>query len=131
MKTWLIVLLLALVPLRTLAIEEPDHQVVQRLGPVELRDYAPYVVAQVLIQDSAERAGNQAFPILAGYIFGRNKGERRLDMTAPVTQAAAPVTLEMTAPVTQAAAPGGFIVQFVLPKGVTLDNAPEPLDKRV
>ncbi|MBN8488211.1 MAG: heme-binding protein [Burkholderiales bacterium] len=131
MKTWLIVLLLALVPLRTLAIEEPDHQVVQRLGPVELRDYAPYVVAQVLIQDSAERAGNQAFPILAGYIFGRNKGERRLDMTAPVTQAAAPVTLEMTAPVTQAAAPGGFIVQFVLPKGVTLDNAPEPLDQRV
>jgi hypothetical protein len=37
----------------------------------------------------------------------------------------------MTAPVTQTAAPGGYIVQFVLPKGVTLESAPEPLDPRV
>ena len=37
----------------------------------------------------------------------------------------------MTAPVTQAAAPGGMRVQFVLPKGVTLESAPEPLDPRV
>jgi SOUL heme-binding protein len=48
-----------------------------------------------------------------------------------VTQAAVPVKLEMTAPVTQAAAPGGFLVQFVLPKGVTAASAPEPLDTRV
>jgi hypothetical protein len=52
-------------------------------------------------------------------------------MTAPVTQAAVPVKLEMTAPVTQTAAPGGFLVQFVLPKGVTVASAPEPLDARV
>jgi hypothetical protein len=52
-------------------------------------------------------------------------------MTAPVTQAAAPVKLEMTAPVTQSPAPGGYLVQFVLPKGVTLASAPEPLDPRV
>jgi hypothetical protein len=52
-------------------------------------------------------------------------------MTAPVTQAAVPVKLEMTAPVTQSAAPGGFLVQFVLPKGVTAASAPEPLDARV
>jgi hypothetical protein len=37
----------------------------------------------------------------------------------------------MTAPVTQTAAPGGFRVQFVLPRGVTLASAPEPLDARV
>jgi len=37
----------------------------------------------------------------------------------------------MTAPVTQAAAPGGFRVQFVLPTGVTVASAPEPLDARV
>ena len=52
-------------------------------------------------------------------------------MTAPVTQTAAPMKLEMTAPVTQSAAPGGYLVQFVLPKGVTLDNAPEPIDQRI
>jgi hypothetical protein len=98
---------------------------------VEIRQYAPYVVAEVLVTGPADAAGNQAFPILAGYIFGKNKGEKKFAMTAPVTQAAAPVKLEMTAPVTQTTAPGGFVVQFVLPKGVTLESAPEPLDPQV
>jgi hypothetical protein len=39
--------------------------------------------------------------------------------------------MAMTAPVTQAAVPGGMRVQFVLPDGVTLESAPEPLDPRV
>ena len=79
----------------------------------------------------AAEAGNQGFPILAGYILEKNKGERKFAMTAPVTQSAEPVKLEMTAPVTQSAVPGGFLVQFVLPKGVTVASAPEPLDARV
>ncbi|MDQ2780428.1 MAG: heme-binding protein, partial [Pseudomonadota bacterium] len=65
------------------------------------------------------------------YIFGKNKGARKLEMTAPVTQSVAPVKLEMTAPVTQAVAAGGYLVQFVLPKDVTLDSAPEPIDPKV
>ncbi len=79
----------------------------------------------------ADKAGSQAFPILAGYIFGKNKGDKKFEMTAPVTQAAASVKLGMTAPGTQAAADGGYMVQFVLPKGVTLASAPEPIDPRV
>ena len=51
-------------------------------------------------------------------------------MTAPVTQMAALVKIKMTAPVTQAAVPGGMRVQFVLPEGVTLESAPEPLNAR-
>ncbi|MBC7436296.1 MAG: heme-binding protein [Bdellovibrionales bacterium] len=113
------------------ATEEPDYQVVRKLQEVELRQYAGYAVAEVLVPGPAEEAGNLAFPILAGYIFGKNKGERKLAMTAPVTQAAEPVKLQMTSPVTQAPAPGGFRVQFVLPKGVTAASAPEPLDPRV
>ena len=119
-------------PLWSHAIEEPDYEVMRKLGEqVELRQYAPHVVAEVVLQASADDAGNQAFPILAGYIFGKNKGERKFAMTAPVTQSAVPVTMAMTAPVTQSAAPGGMRVQFVLPKGVTLESAPEPLDPRV
>lgn len=64
----------------------------------------------------ADDAGNRAFPILAGYIFGKNKGERKLAMTAPVTQSAGP---------------DGILVQFVLPKDINMDNAPLPLDARV
>jgi hypothetical protein len=113
------------------ATEEPDYQVTRELAGIELRQYAAYAVAEVTVPGPAGEAGNQAFPILAGYIFGKNKGERKFAMTAPVTQAAAPVKLEMTAPVTQTTAPGGFLVQFVLPKGVTAVSAPEPLDARV
>lgn len=113
------------------ATEEPDYQVVRAFAGIEVRQYAAYTVAEVVVAGPAGDAGNQAFPILAGYIFGKNKGEKKFAMTAPVTQAAVPVKLEMTAPVTQSAAPGGFLVQFVLPKGVTVASAPEPLDARI
>jgi hypothetical protein len=132
MPRHLLLFLLAAMPLWSHAIEEPDYEVVRKFENVELRQYAPYVVAEVVLEATADEAGNQAFPILAGYIFGKNKGEKKFAMTAPVTQTAAPVKMEMTAPVTQAAvAGGGMRVQFVLPKGVTLESAPEPLDPRV
>jgi hypothetical protein len=115
----------------THAIEEPAYIVTGMIGDVVVRQYAPYVVAEVLVAGSATEAGNKAFRILASYIFGRNKGERKLAMTAPVTQAAAPLKFRMTAPVIQNAAPGGYLVQFVLPRGVSLDDAPEPIDQRI
>jgi hypothetical protein len=153
MKRFVLLCLIALMPAFSHAIEEPDFTVVKKIGAVEVRQYAPYVVAEVIVNASADDAGNQAFPILAGYIFGKNKGEKKMAMTAPVIQSTAPVIqstapviqstapviqspapptkMEMTAPVTQAAVPGGFLVQFVLPKTVSLVNAPEPLDARV
>jgi len=119
-------------PLGAGAVEEPDYAVQRSLAQdVEIRQYAPYVVAEVRVQATAGDAGSVAFPILAGYIFGKNKGERRMAMTAPVTQTAEPVKMAMTAPVTQTPADGGYVVQFVLPRGVSLATAPEPLDARV
>jgi SOUL heme-binding protein len=116
MRRLLPIVLMATLPSWSLAIEEPDYVVIRQLDNVEVRQYAPYVVAEVVLNSTADAAGNQAFPILAGYIFGKNKGEKKFAMTAPVTQAAVP---------------GGIRVQFVLPKGVTLESAPEPLDPRV
>ena len=124
-------LTLTTVPVFSHATEEPRYEVIRQFDNVELRQYAPYVVAEVVLDATAEDAGSRAFPILAGYIFGKNKGDKKFAMTAPVTQTAAPVKMEMTAPVTQAAVPGGMRVQFVLPEGVTLESAPEPLDPRV
>lgn len=135
-------LLLITTAMPATAIEEPAYAVVQTLprpagaagAAIEIRQYEPYVVAEVTVDGQAEDAGNRAFPILAGYIFGKNKGERRMAMTAPVTQTAspAPMKMAMTAPVTQTPTPGGgFVVQFVLPREVGLDRAPEPLDARV
>ena len=131
-KAVLLILTLSAFAMPSQATEEPEYQLVRKIAEVEVRQYAAYAVAEVVVAGPAGEAGNQAFPILAGYIFGKNKGERKFAMTAPVTQSAAPVKLEMTAPVTQSPAPaGGFTVRFVLPKGVTAASAPEPLDARV
>ena len=131
MRHFILTIMLTAMPLLSHAIQEPDFEVTKKFDNIELRQYAPYVVAEVVLNATADEAGSQAFPILAGYIFGKNKGEKKLAMTAPVTQTAAPVRLDMTAPVTQAAVAGGMLVQFVLPKGVTLATAPEPTDPRV
>jgi len=127
----LLTILLASFPMPSRAIEEPDYRVVRELPGVELRQYAAYTVAEVVVDGPAGEAGNRAFRILAGYIFGKNKGERKLEMTAPVTQVAVPKKLEMTAPVTRTEVASGYLVQFVLPKDVTVASAPEPLDARV
>ena len=130
------VILIATMPNTAHAIDEPSYTVVQTTDVFEVRQYAPYLVAEVVVPGPVNEAGSQGFNLLGGYIFGKNKGERKLEMTAPVTQQAAPpatppVKLEMTAPVTQAVTPGGFLVQFVMPKGYTLATLPEPLDARV
>lgn len=131
MRSLLAALLLAGWPLMAAAIEEPAFVVVQTLEEVEIREYAPYVVAEVTLDTTADKAGSAAFPILAGYIFGANKGKQSLDMQAPVTQSRAPVKMAMTAPVTQSASGQGQAVRFVLPRTIDLRNAPEPDDPRV
>jgi len=113
------------------AIEEPKYAVLRQYDGFEIREYAPYIVAEVVVPGPAEEAGNQGFRILASYIFGKNKGERKISMTAPVAQSPAATKIEMTAPVTQAAAEGGYVVQFMMPSKFTLDTLPEPLDPQV
>ena len=75
MHRFLLALTLVAMPLLGHASEEPEYEVIRTFDNVELRHYSPYVVAEVVLDASAEAAGNQAFPILAGYIFGKNKGE--------------------------------------------------------
>ena len=122
----------AAVPTMARAVEEPEYTVERTLddsAAIEVRRYAAYTVAEVTVPGPADAAGNTAFPILAGYIFGGNQGARKLEMTAPVTQS--PQKLAMTAPVTQTAVGDAHVVQFVLPKGITPANAPVPNDARI
>ena len=125
------VLSLTTLPATSFATEEPSYTTLRTFPEFEIRQYSGYAVAEVIVAPPASDAGNRAFPILAGYIFGDNKGERKLAMTAPVTQTPAPQKLAMTAPVTQSAAKDGILVQFVLPKDINMTNAPVPLDPRV
>jgi hypothetical protein len=112
-----------------MAIEEPAYEVLRSYPDFEIRRYDPTIVAETTVAAELEEAGNLAFPILAGYIFGKNRGERKIEMTAPVTQA--PVKIAMTAPVSQTPAAGGMVVQFTMPREWTMATLPEPLDPRV
>lgn len=117
-----------------MAIEKPRYEVVQRIEGIEVREYAPYVVAEVEVTGSREEAGNAGFRLLASYIFGKNRGERKIAMTAPVAQQEG-ARIAMTAPVAQQEKPGSgpstWVIQFMMPSEYALDTLPEPLDPAV
>lgn len=112
-----------------MAIDEPGYTVVRAYDVFEVRRYESYLVAETVVDGSADEAGNQGFRRLAGYIFGRNKGAREIAMTAPVAQT--PSRIAMTAPVAQSASSGGYAIQFAMPREWTLETLPEPIDSSV
>ncbi|HSN73099.1 MAG TPA: heme-binding protein, partial [Steroidobacteraceae bacterium] len=66
-------LLLALPWSPAMAVEEPDYTIERAADGYELRRYPPLVIASTAVQASAADAGNRAFRVLAGYIFGDNR----------------------------------------------------------
>jgi hypothetical protein len=114
-----------------MAIEEPPFAVESKTDEYEIRKYDKVLVAETIVEAQFEDAGNQAFRILADFIFGNNRSQTKISMTAPVTQQPASEKISMTAPVTQTAQSGGFLVQFVMPQQYTLETLPEPVDQRV
>ena len=112
--------------------EQQEYRVLRAQGNVELREYAPCVVADVVVSGSAEQAGSAAFRPLFQYISGANRGAEPLEMTAPVIQKPASERLAMTAPVIQeSAGTDEWTVSFVLPAGRSLSDYPVPTDSRV
>ena len=106
--------------------EEPAFTVLDRAGPVEIREYGARVAAETAVDQAEQPARSEGFSRLAGYIFGRNAGSSKIAMTAPVAQQPGQ-TLAMTAPVAQ----DGSVIRFFLPASVTVASAPRPLDERV
>lgn len=104
--------------------EIPPYTVEQTLGAVEIRRYAPHIVAEVTVEGDRRAALNQGFRILAGYIFGGNDGGARVAMTAPVAQTGAQI--DMTAPVAQSGHGDLWTVSFTMPSQWTLDTLPQP-----
>ena len=129
--------LLASMAMPAMAIEEPAFKVIEKSGRVEIREYPSYLVAETRVKADFADAGNLAFRPLFNYISGNNRRQEKIEMTAPVSQAAEPGAgekIEMTAPVTQAAAPdntGRYVIGFVMPARYTLESIPQPADERV
>jgi hypothetical protein len=127
-----------------MAIEEPKYQVVLSEGDVEIRHYAPMLIAETVVEGDMDEASNQGFRRIADYIFGNNQkadsGQAsKIAMTAPVTVEPRPTKIAMTAPVTvepQSAqsdvkAANVWRIHFVMPSQYTLDTIPKPKNDSV
>ena len=117
-----------------MATEKPKYTVVEQVEGLEVRQYAPYLVAETEVTGSREEAGNEGFRRLGGYIFGKNRGERKIAMTAPVAQQEG-TKIAMTAPVSQQERPdrgkSTWVIQFMMPSEYARDTLPEPLDPAI
>jgi effector-binding domain-containing protein len=108
---------------------EPAYTVVKQAGEIEIRDYAPMIVAEVTQTGERAEAISAGFKPLAAYIFGKNSPKVEIAMTAPVTQESQGQAIAMTAPVTQESGPGDvWKVRFVMPKQWTMATLPQPID---
>jgi len=111
--------------------DEPNYQVLNDYGHIQIRQYPAMVVAQTEVNADYKSSSSQAFHRLAGYIFGGNKKQQKIAMTAPVIQEQETETMVMTAPVFQQKSGGVWLMAFVLPSGYTVSTAPVPLDSAV
>jgi len=115
-----------------MAVEEAPYRILEKEGAIELREYAPQILAEVIVDGSLEDAGNKAFNLLFRYISGDNRTRAKIAMTAPVSQKSAPPEpIAMTTPVGQQSAPGGWAVSFMMPSSFTMETLPEPTDPQV
>lgn len=99
-----------------MAVEEPKYEVKSKTDSYEVRKYSSVLVAETTIIATFDDAGNEAFRILADYIFGNNQSKAKIAMTAPITQTKVS---------------DGFLVQFTMPSQYTIQIIPKPNDIRV
>lgn len=114
-----------------MAVEEAKFTVLQKRDAFELREYAPQVVAETIVQGDFSSVGNEAFQRLYGYISGKNRKSQSIPMTAPVNQEAMSEKIPMTAPVNQERFGNEWRIAFVMPAESRLIDLPTPLDSSV
>ena len=97
--------------------EQPEYVVVASRAGYEIRDYDSHLVAETIVEGDFESTGNVAFGRLAGFIFGRNSANRKMNMTVPVTHLPLPE--------------GGHRYRFVMERAYTEESLPHPVDGTV
>lgn len=124
-------------------IEKPKYKVLQKINGLEIREYKSYIAAEVEVKGDYRDAVTRGFTILAGYIFGGNKGGKEIKMTAPVQETPIKKTaaglaglagekIAMTSPVIEKSpAKEIHTISFMMPSKYTLKTLPEPDSKQI
>ncbi len=123
-----------------MATEEPKYRVLEKSGDFELREYAPMVIAETLVDGNLDEASRAGFKRIADYIFGNNTSQtgssQKISMTAPVGMAPEAADkksekISMTAPVGMQKSAGQWRMYFVMPSQYTLATLPKPNNSAV
>ncbi len=92
-------------------IETPKYKVVKTYDSFEIRQYDSMILAQTVIQEtSIKKSGNTGFRKVAGYIFGGNRNNQQIAMTAPVIMEVGDNTK----------------MSFVMPSQYKMEDLPQP-----
>lgn len=114
-------------------IEEPAYKVLEKKDGYEIREYAPYILAQTTVTGSYDEATSKGFRIIADYIFGNNTKKESIAMTTPVLEKdAVSEKIAMTTPVLETESENNErTIAFVLPSKYTLETLPTPNNNAV
>ena len=93
------------------SIESLGYSVVASDGDIEIRKYAPHLLASVRVAGDFEEAGSKAFRPLFKFITGENTSDAKIAMTAPVIQ---------TSDANE------WLISFVMPREYDLESLPVP-----
>ncbi len=97
-------------------IETYPYKVIKDYGSFEVRSYESSLFSSVrLDQNKYNQASSEGFSILAGYIFGNNETNQKIEMTSPVI-----MTLE-----------DSMTMMFMIPNRFNLSNLPEPNSPKI
>jgi hypothetical protein len=125
MNKWLISLLVIaavflvfqlVVSMTTSDIETPKYKVLKKYPRFELRQYESMMLATTnLGPASYDEKASQGFRTIASYIFGKNKSNEKIAMTAPVIYHADSIST----------------LSFVVPRSKTEESMPVPIDSNL
>jgi hypothetical protein len=132
--------------------DKPRYEVLARAGAMEVRRYAPIIVAETFVEGELGPAGSEGYRRLLSYISGYNRARREIDcpgrllkaetgnrpgtaspstafVPAPTDPAAGTTAgdpIPMTAPMGQRPEGAGYWVSFVMPSSLSLVTLPQP-----
>ena len=111
--------------------EEPKFTVLQEENNIQVRQYQEILIAQTQTNGTYKESSSSGFNILAGYIFGENQSQEKIEMTTPVLQKSQNEKISMTMPVYQQENSDTWTMTFVLPSKYTLETIPIPLNDKI
>ena len=98
-------------------VSEPNYERIAIRKGYEIRKYDPFIEAVTEVDGAYSTAMSEGFRRIGGYIFGNNKQNQSISMTAPVLDTNISEKKRR--------------VSFVMPAGSIMQSMPKPEDNRV